>query len=181
MEGMYSPTRDPKIPAEGKSAAFAHWVSGYYAHSPSLLSSFPSVTLDELRKGIAEAPIRDPPPNRVPSVVNMSAEELAEITDPAVITRSHPLYYNVDPALCKENLDAALLDASTCPRLRVSLVWCDMSPPETVMSTWYLARQIQDLWPSNARKIDVVRFEGANHFPHWDEPDRTMNLLAKLI
>ncbi|KAH9835553.1 Alpha/Beta hydrolase protein [Rhodofomes roseus] len=181
MEGLYSPTRDPNIPEEQRHTAFGHWVSGYYAHSPSVLAAFPSVTLDELRQGVSQVPIKDPSPDYVASVVNMSAEELSEITDPAVITSSHPLYYNVDPALCKENLDAALLDASWCPRLRVALVWCDMSVPETIMSTWYLARQVSEHWPASARKVDLVRFEGANHFPHWDQPKRTIELLAGLI
>ncbi|KZT65133.1 hypothetical protein DAEQUDRAFT_697601 [Daedalea quercina L-15889] len=180
-EGLYSPTRDPNIPVEERVAAFGHWVSGYYAHSPDVLAAFPSLTLDEIRKGIAQRPLENPPSYHIASVVNMSAEVLSEMTDPEVVRCSHLLYNNVDPAVYKGNLDATLLDASTWPRVRVSLVWCDMSPPETLVSTWYLAKEVQERWPQGARKITLVRFEGANHFAHWDQPERTMKLLAELI
>ena len=164
MEGMYSAVRDPNVRPEDKDKAFGHWVSGYYVHSPTVLSSFPSVTLDELRSGVQQLADENPPPERVPSVARMSATKLTEITDPDVLTSSHAAFGNVDPAVYKKNLDDALLDASVWPRVRVSLVWCDMSPAETLLSTWYLANQYVNHWPQGARKIDIVRYEGANHF-----------------
>lgn len=163
MEGLYSPTRDPNVRPEGKGRAFGNWVSGYYVHSPAVLAAFPAVTLDELRQGVQQR-AEDTPSPHVASVARMSPENLAEITDPAVLAKSHVAFGNVDAAVYKKNLDAALLDASVWPRVRVSLVWCDMSPPETVFSTWYLANQLTTTWPQGARKVDVVRFEGANHF-----------------
>ncbi|EPT04329.1 hypothetical protein FOMPIDRAFT_44288 [Fomitopsis schrenkii] len=181
MEGLYFPTRDPNVRPEDKGRVFGNWVSGYYAHSPAALAAFPSVTLDELRNGLQQRVEENPLPQHVASVARMSAEELADITDPAVLTTSHVAFGNIDPAVYKKHLDAALLDASVWPRVRVSLVWCDMSPPETLLSTWYLANQLATTWPQGARKVDLVRFEGANHFPHWDEPERTTKVLAGLI
>lgn len=164
MEGLYSPIRDPNVRPEDRSKAFGHWVSGYYVHSPAVLAAFPSVTLDELRHGLQQQPEENPPPQRLASVARMSTEELAEITDPEVLATSHMTFGSIDPAVYKKNLDDALLNSSVWPRVRVSLVWCDMSPGETLLSTWYLASQLANNWPQGARKVDLVRFEGANHF-----------------
>ena len=200
MEGLYSPTRDPNVRPEDKGKAFGRWVSGYYTHSTAVLAAFPSITLDELRRGAQQLPDENTSPEHIASVLRMSAEELAEITDPAVLVSSHTAFGNIDPGVYKRNLDDALLDASVWPRIRVSLVWCDMSPAETLFSTWYLADRLAHQWPQGARKVNLVRFEEANHFvscllfglpmtnrpespqqPHWDEPERTMDLLAGLV
>ncbi|KAH9937693.1 Alpha/Beta hydrolase protein [Fomitopsis serialis] len=179
-EGLRRPARGRDETVD-QNNVFQHWLSGYYVHSPPILDSFPSVTLDDLQGGLVHLPITSPSSDYEPSTTRMTHQEFADVTDPDVVKRAHPLYHAVNPVLYKENIQGALWNATTWPHLKVTLVWCDMSPPETVLSAWYLANQVGTNWPRGARKVDVLRFQGANHFPHWDQPKRTIKLLSSII
>jgi len=74
--------------------------------------------------------------------MRMTHQEFADVTDPDVVKRAHPLYHAVNSVLYEENVQGALWDATTWPHLKVTLGWCDMSPLETVLSAWYLANQV---------------------------------------
>lgn len=156
----------------GQNNAYQYWLSGYYIHSPDTLDSFSSLPLEQFRGGLNVGPMLDPPGVYRPSTARMTPTEYAEIIDPSVITRAHPLFHAVAPEIYWDNVEAALWDSTTWPHLKISIVWCDMSPPETVISAWYLSKRIKEDWPEEARKVDVVRFRGANHFvssPPWPE------------
>ena len=92
-------------------------------------------------------------------------DSLAEIIDDFVTTRSHICYLGVDRAVYTQVMHDALWSSSVWPSLRVSILWCDKSVPEiTFTNAWYVANQLQENWPEGARKVDIVRFHGANHF-----------------
>ena len=144
---------------------YQHWLSGYYTHSPDTLNSFSSLSLDQFRAGLVVGPALGLSDDDYrPSTARMTPQEYAEITDPSVTTRAHPLFHAVHPGIYWDNVQAALWDSTTWPHLRLTIVWCDMSPPETVISAWYLSKKVKEDWPEGARKVDVVRFQGVNHF-----------------
>ncbi|PCH43848.1 alpha/beta-hydrolase [Wolfiporia cocos MD-104 SS10] len=177
LDEVWTPVRDPALSAEQQGELFPHWVSGYYAHSPAALASLATLSRAELCAELAGDAAVD-----IKSTLDrMSPDELAATAEMSVTHRSHRPMHTVQRGVCADNLRAALHDSTICPRVRVSLVWCDMSVAETVLSSWTLARMVEREWPEGARKVEIVRMEGANHFPHWDEPERTMRCWASCL
>ena len=117
-------------------------------------------------KGLfSDKPISNPSPEHLATADRFSEEQRAEIVDDHVLTRSQKYYLSVDGAVYKEIMHDALWHSTVWPGLRVSVLWSDMSIPDTVLTNaWYVARQLRDHWPQGARKVDIVRFRGANHF-----------------
>ncbi|EED78969.1 predicted protein [Postia placenta Mad-698-R] len=162
-DDLYIPTRDKSIPPEGAAEAFSFWVSGYYRHTPTVLSSFNSLTREEILAGINNSPIDDSPKYQ-PTLKTMSPVEIAAVTDWAGAQRSHVAMLDVDSTVYQENAQRALLDKTVWPGLRVVLVWCTMSVGATVYGSWDLARRVRHAWPPGAREVDVKRLDGVNHF-----------------
>lgn len=165
LEPFMHPLRDPRVPDEQKGAAFERWVSGYYRHAIPPDDTLQSYTFDEVKGLFSENPISDPPPELVATADRLSADQRFEMVDEFVSTRSHFHFLAVDREVYRGIMHDALWNSSVWPKLRVSVLWCDMSVPETALANgWYLPRQLQEDWPQGARKVDVVRFRGANHF-----------------
>ncbi|KAI0930702.1 hypothetical protein AcW1_003659 [Taiwanofungus camphoratus] len=181
LDQLYGPLRDPSIPPEQIGEKFSRWAGGYYAHMPTALSSFATLSRAEFYAGLAQTPISNPPLNQQPSLARMSAAEVAATTDWVGAPRSYIPMISIDQTIYEVNKCRALLDATIWPRLRATLVWCDMSVGETMIAAWDLARSVSQSWPEGARKVDVRRMEGANHFPHWDQPEYTTQFLASII
>ncbi|KAH9843701.1 Alpha/Beta hydrolase protein [Rhodofomes roseus] len=180
-EFIMHPFRDAQIPVEQQGRTFERWVSEYYAHALPKDAALHSLTYDELKASLVQQPIDNPPPEHVATVDRLSSEQYADVVDPTVTARSHLLYIMaVDRSVYRDVMHDALWDSSVWPGLRVPLIWCDMSVSETVFAAWHFSQQVKENWPRGARKIDIVRFEGANHFPHWDEPQRMLELLLTL-
>lgn len=159
------PLRDPQIPPEKKGPAFERWVSGYYNHAIPPDDTLGSYTFDEVKGLFSDNPVSDPPPEHVATAYRFSAEQRAEIVDDFVTTRSHIYYLGVDRSVYRDITHDALWNSAVWPGLRVSVLWCDMSVPDTVLTNaWYVDRQLRENWPQGARKVDIVRFRGANHF-----------------
>ncbi|KAH9924430.1 Alpha/Beta hydrolase protein [Fomitopsis serialis] len=153
IEDCFNPFYDTSSTPEETQKNFPEWVSSYYLHSP--------VVLDALHSdGYAE---------------------LAKVLNADVIARSHIFYEFLDGEVYKDTMRRALHDTSIWPGLRVVLLWCDMSVSAVVMSSWGLLKEYHGDWPAGGRRIDAVRMKGANHFPHWDYPEQTMQLLADII
>ncbi|TFY59860.1 hypothetical protein EVJ58_g5515 [Rhodofomes roseus] len=201
-EFIMHPFRDAQIPVEQQGRTFERWVSEYYAHALPKDAALHSLTYDELKASLVQQPIDNPPPEHVATVDHLSSEQYADVVDPTVTARSHLLYIMVvDRSVYRDVMHDALWDSSVWPGLRVPLIWCDMSVSETVFAAWHFSQQVKENWPRGARKIDIVRFEGANHFvsvhailpgiardlskcialqPHGDEPQRMLELLLTL-
>ena len=161
FEGLPTPGSDSDLPPDS-AERWLTWAV-HYRHSKPVLDAFPTVTLDDLRTGVTNSPVETPSPNDVEARKRM-LRSLDEIIDTGVIDRGQLLLQDVDPDIFAENVRAGLLDASTWPHLRVFLVWCDASVPETIYSSWYLLSQVDLEWPNTARKITNVRLRGASHF-----------------
>ncbi|KAH9924426.1 Alpha/Beta hydrolase protein [Fomitopsis serialis] len=181
FEDCYNPFEDASLTPDARQKSFPEWASGYYAHSPAILDALPSRAYAEACAGLSTNRIADPPPHQTPTLLRMSSDELGKVANEDVMAHSHMFYVFMDDKVYKDTMRRALHDTSVWPGLRVALLWCDMSVSATVMSSWGLLKEYQDEWPAGGRRIDAVRMKGANHFPHWDYPERTMQLLADII
>lgn len=179
-EDVYNTARDKSIPPEDAAEVFSFWVSGYYRHSPTVLSSFNTLTREEILAGISNSPIDDPLKYQ-PTLKSMSPVEIAAVTDWAGAQRSHLAMLDIDSTVYQENAQRALLDKSVWPGLRIVLVWCAMSVGETVYGSWDLARRVRHAWPPGAREVDVRRLDGVNHFAHCDQPSETLRCFASVV
>ncbi|KZT68313.1 hypothetical protein DAEQUDRAFT_728131 [Daedalea quercina L-15889] len=180
LDESYNPLNDRSLSAEELKRAFPSWVSSYYSHSTDMLDAFPSIGRDELIAGFSQEPIQKPH-YLMPTLLRMSNDELSRVVNEGAVMRSHFLYEAVDGKVYTDNARNALRDTTVWPDLRVVLVWCDMSVSEALLSTWGLLKQVEGDWPAHGRRVHALRLRGANHFPHWDRPARTMQLLAEMI
>ena len=162
---IVTPLRDPRIPLESKGISFERWVSGYYDHAIPPDADLHTYTYDEMKGLLVYSAVSNPPPEHVATVDRLSTTQRADLVDETVTARSHVAYVAVDRTVHGRILREALWDSTVWPNLRVSSIWCDMSVPDTVLTNaWYVDRQLRENWPQGARKIDIVRFRGANHF-----------------
>jgi len=178
LEKLYNPLRDPAVPYEDKGEAFTVWVSAYYLHDPVMLDTFQNLTLDEMLEGCSQHPIPDPPHHQRPTLKTMTPDELAACTDVGGATRSHVAVLNVDRTIYETNARRALTNTDVLPDLRVELVWSDMSPGDVMLGSWNILRIAREA--PKARNINVKRMRGANHFPHWDQPEDSVKFLASI-
>jgi len=183
FDETHNPLRDQTLTPEQQSVAFPLWVSGYYTHSRVLLDSFASLTREEVDLGLAMDRIEKPLSHQIPTLQRLTAEEIAATSANHLWARSQVLYQPdfIDMELFRENTRTALQDRSVWPRLRVCLVWGDMSVDEIILTSWDIARHAKTAWPEGGRSLHVVRLEGGNHLPHIDLPEQTMRVLAENI
>jgi len=181
LEEIYSPLRDPNIPREQIGPLFSLWVASYFSHSPSVLSSISTSTREELLSGLARSSMANPSPDREPTLQRMSAAEIAEVADMPVMARSHTLMMQVDRSIYYENAQRAFSNTELWPNFQAVMVWCDMSHPDIINAAWNFHKMSTHYSSSGGRKVVMRRYEGANHFAHWDQPERTLRLLAEIV
>jgi len=174
---LYDPLRDPSVAPGEHGKVFLRWISGYYAHGD---------TVEMLEQ-------RDALPERRPSVENMSPEDLiqnvyAEGTQPEhmdlLLVRS-----GVKQGTFERIREAALFPSQDTENdrewgeIELRFVWCDRAAWLLVWSAWAfkaeMAENIKEAKDSKKRmrKTSMVCIRGANHFAHWDEPERTLSVL----
>ncbi|KAI0732396.1 hypothetical protein C8Q72DRAFT_818612 [Fomitopsis betulina] len=180
VTGFYHPLLDNRIAPKDKARAFQRWVASHYAHRIPEVMAFPSATVNEVRSRLVHYPSTSSTPESASRVETMFYQEHDEVADIPVVERSQLFYTSIDIAVYEEVMQAAMWDASVWPRLRIKFVWCDRSVAEAVLAACHFAQQVEG-WPAGSRDVEFVRFRGANHMPHWNEPERTMGLLAKLV
>ncbi|OSX64319.1 hypothetical protein POSPLADRAFT_1137958 [Postia placenta MAD-698-R-SB12] len=180
LEELYVPQRDPRVPANAVSELFTNWVSRYYLHSDTVLGNLPALSRAELFSGIAQDAADSLSPDTQLSIQRMSAAEIDVVADFSVMQRSHIAMMDVDLSVYHGNARRALLDKTTWPRLRVVHVWCDRSPGEIVYAAWFAHKMMMESVSTEGRRVVFKQMERANHFPHWDQPEVTVRMLAKL-
>ncbi|OBZ66530.1 hypothetical protein A0H81_13451 [Grifola frondosa] len=180
LNELYSPIRDPsvrprKCPAQSRLGFLI-----LLTLTPIPLAIRLPLPRDFLA-GIARDPMPDPSPEQQPTLYRMSPEEAAAVADFGDTPNAHVDVLRVDLDIFGANLRSALFDAKPdlWPRLRVVLVWCDMSPGDALFASWTLARMAAE--HPGGRKLAVKRVEGGNHFWHWDQPEAMIKLLAGIL
>ncbi|EMD32120.1 hypothetical protein CERSUDRAFT_88392 [Gelatoporia subvermispora B] len=178
LEDFYCLIRDPALAPEEIAESFPPWVSSYYAHDPAALNSIEDLSFSELVSGLKEHPITDPPSHQRPTVLTYTIEQFNENIDMLGAMRSHLPFLSMDRSVFDLNARHAV-ESAVWPRLKIGLVWCDMSVGDTVLGAWYaiqLSKQAE-----SARPFTAIRLRGANHFPHWNEPKRSIEVVLGLL
>lgn len=193
LPGLYSPLRDPKAVNE-ETKEFPTWGAIYFtqvitrpdedADSPGFDEMLPT------RKPVHEMEGADP--RFMPTTLRMTPEERAEVTDVEAVWRSQKLILGMDVSVFRENVLQAFFECPAddntggemlvWPRVKVHSVWCDLSPGDDVYGGDMLkqiAREYRE--KGRGRSVEVHRLQEANHFVHWDEPERTTKFLATIM
>lgn len=169
--GLYDPLRDPSVAPGEHGKVFAKWVSGYYAHGDTLETLAQRDALSEPR----------------PSVENMSPEELMQNVYGEA---ARPDGMDILLAYCcsRQGTFDRLHEAALFPsqatanerewgEIELRFVWCDHSIWLIVWGARAFKAEMVDSEKKRMRKSSMVRMHGANHFAHWDEPERTLAVL----
>ncbi|KAF4981672.1 hypothetical protein FZEAL_2559 [Fusarium zealandicum] len=174
-EDPYSAFSDESIEPQDRPEAFFKWVSGYYTHD------FATGTLER----------RSPSTDVSSTVARMTPEEMqacvhadaagAEGTDSkhfalglATDLHSHlrrRVFFHDNGKDQQDHWD----------KLPIQYLWCDRSVWETPWGAGKLREELDSSEQAGKkhRDVQIVRFEGANHFPHWDEPARFLEYILR--
>ncbi|KAI0669370.1 Alpha/Beta hydrolase protein [Trametes maxima] len=175
--GWWQPLLDITIPETERSARFSEWVTGYFAHG------------DVFADGASALEFRTPLTEPAPLFTRLSAEELAESTygPPQEPTGSENLIAqaSIGHGTWGKDKDGALYlrdiveGADDWRRAEVRHVWCDRSVWEMPWGAKLLVEELEGARKVGkpVRDIAFVRVKGANHFAHWDFPEKTLRAL----
>ncbi|KAI0695746.1 alpha/beta-hydrolase [Cerioporus squamosus] len=185
-------TREPWMSLDDLTSAFCLSVSGYY---PPFI--FPQ-SIDPLQSYPARLALHKPEASDhvdqslTPTTSRMTSEELRETVRANVIDTygSQNLLRKLNPAIYKANVERALFDRRFAfgdvleemwPALRVHVVWCDMSVGDCVWASVLLHLRHAAADTEWRRPMTLHKLAGANHFVHWEEPERFVRMLAGII
>ncbi|KAI0091390.1 hypothetical protein BDY19DRAFT_983760 [Irpex rosettiformis] len=176
---FYNPLTDPSHPPGTGIQLFPAWVSGYYTHGDSP---------HELEH---RTPLQDPPP----TILTMTHEEIegAVFPGPGEVGGSDEVFLHsgVRCGLWEVLRGRALFvgmndddeekedNVKGWNDIELRYVWCDRSVWELPWATWALQAELAEAEKAGreVRKVRLVRLRGANHFVHWDEPERALKAL----
>ncbi|KAH9933983.1 uncharacterized protein BXZ73DRAFT_100821 [Epithele typhae] len=163
----YNPTLDPAFFDLSTDPTVAlRWVSGYFAHGDTEATLQKRVPLD----------------TPTPTLLTLTPEETASAlcVTPGLPGGSDQLLFNtgVDCGLFTALREAALAtpsDARGWPAVEVRYVWCEASVWEMVWCAWSIRKEMEEK-VAGMREVRILRLPKANHFVHWDEPERSLKV-----
>lgn len=167
---------DTSLTLEERSKMFGHWVSSYFNH-PNVASH----KLEDLQF------IPDTNEQTEATAARLSETEYRTLISPEAAMKVDvpaTLYPLEEFAQWTKR---ALFDDGLAqkywPRVKVDAIWCERTCWTCVDGGWGLEelRKKYDLLGVKGRPMKVTMMSGANHFPHWDEPERTIALFAATL
>ncbi|KAL5513086.1 hypothetical protein ACEPAH_3484 [Sanghuangporus vaninii] len=170
LEQQANPLKLTSLSEDECIRIFANSVTAYYKHK-NLISR----NLHDLQFEIP-----------VDGRKSMSLEEVRQTTCHSAIAHSEAPIQTANTAIYANRLRHALFDDTTAKywlRCRVDVVWCEHSPWESIDVMWnlQLMREKADREGITGRPMRFVMMPGANHFPHWDQPDVTMKFFDGVL
>ncbi|KAI0326884.1 alpha/beta-hydrolase [Cubamyces sp. BRFM 1775] len=188
--GLSNLRRDPSAALDVQMAQFSLAVGSYYPPYtiPDRIDPLP--TYESPRQPMHQTSI-DVDPKYTPTTSKMTPEEIRSITYPSILESHQHAVWAVGNDIVHENLLHAFYDCryddgtgamkKVWPQLRVHLLWCDMTIGECAWAATVVYHGLQNAEPANRRVVEFHKVEGANHFIHWEEPERFVRLLAGLV
>lgn len=183
IDECYLPFIDPTLSNEEKVNRFPEWVTSYYTHSPSALSSFCIQNYDELptREEFLEGVTSTGDSEPAPSLLRTSTEILKEVGDPEGVFRSHNPMLFINSEIRAEAFEKALFDDETTskvfPNVEVPVVVCRQSTGVCMYSAWEIHRRIlkhrREKGGPTVRPLSMRFWARMNHavsrvhFSHW--------------
>ncbi|KAF8580183.1 hypothetical protein K439DRAFT_1357692 [Ramaria rubella] len=171
----YHPLRDASIPIEEQTARFNSWVSGYFQHDG--LAYRNASTLSYAK----------PSQHRRPTTDSLSPEELASLTDSAPGPRSEdPFFVGSDPKMMGHVREEVFFPSKVVwPKLKINSVWGEETTWSIPYGSWVLEDYVREETSKSRgqlrRPLAITPVKGANHFAHWDDPEKLMQVLADML
>jgi len=157
---------------EERDKAFGIFVGEYYAHSSVTSHNIADLatTSSHLRPGTTQ---------------NMSPED-REMCVGLDFRSEAPLFGGPGEAFVERIRKAAFDDGlakAYWPRMRTDVIWCEHSPWTLVIAAWEFEKMTEAATKAGikGRGMRITMMPGANHFPHWDEPERTVDFFQNVL
>ncbi|KAI0655017.1 hypothetical protein C8Q70DRAFT_924665 [Cubamyces menziesii] len=162
------PLFDTTLTSETMLDEFAKWVSGYYNHG---------MMPEDIEY---DTPSREPPP----TLYRLTPEE----RDAALYGKPGG-HGGSDYMLMGNGLRFGLFERlhhavfypahDTWRETELRYVWCDQSPSDILWGILRLREEIDETAKARKRMrpVTIVRLRQANHFIHWDDPERAIHAL----
>ncbi|KAI8974180.1 Alpha/Beta hydrolase protein [Trametes punicea] len=172
----YNPLQDQSLSPPERLTRFNRWITGYYTHG-DVWTAGPGAL--EMRTPVSE------PPSILDS---LAAEDLAELTysPPMQPTGAeylfmlaciiHGTYGALKDRAFYPREPAAAADVDGLRAVEVRVVWCDRTFWESPWSAYLISNELEEARKAGKpmRNVQIVRCKGANHFAHWDMPEKAM-------
>ncbi|RPD55341.1 hypothetical protein L226DRAFT_491832 [Lentinus tigrinus ALCF2SS1-7] len=171
----YHPLWDSAVPLEKRAQRFHEWAAAYFPHGdpveadtlvlyddPEGSSSLKNMTPEELAESTHE------PPGHIPDGSDMLTAKLCA---------THGLYEELKDAAFHPSSasgEGELRDPWRDVELRV--VWCDQSIWGIPWVAKNIAAELEESkrTRTDTSRVSLVRLRGANHFAHWDLPEKVL-------
>ncbi|VDB90503.1 unnamed protein product [Peniophora sp. CBMAI 1063] len=174
---MFSPFTDKSIAPEDIRDAFIHWITGYYSHT---IPRTPGVHARSIVDGLEQRNVKKRTLFTDDELRTVVVDAPADVPSggPDVLASVAAGKHGI-PAM---NLDAAL-HSKHCSHVELRQVWGDASFWEACVGGVEVARLVHEdgKLPKGklGRPVSSVRWIGANHFAHWNYPERTLQGLLE--
>lgn len=106
-------------------------------------------------------------PDLVPTVDQLSAEEVASLTEPRVLQLSARSLYTTDNQVWWDNAQVAFCDTSvSLSDVKALCLWCDMTPGVCILGVNNIAERLREASEDGiaTRDTEFLKIERANHF-----------------
>ncbi|TBU49451.1 hypothetical protein BD309DRAFT_851425 [Dichomitus squalens] len=180
LPDLYFPLADRTIPAEKRAQLFAEWVTAYF-HQGDVPEQY------ESRRYLASPP---------PTFTVMTEEERQSTqhhtpgdsrggSDHLLMGSGYEsgLFASLRKNALRLPPPNAFLVGDAWKDVEVRNLWCDHSFWLALWNEVNLRREIEEERRAgiSLRPVTFVRVRGANHFVHWDEPERAMCAILELV
>jgi len=166
-EKNWAPFLVESIPPEDRLPAFGQWVTGYFDHK-----SVESRDLNDLTYVLVST-------NRSGTIYNMSQAQIDEtIFNGAEAAIEGPYMFTFQTQL-QDVFKKALFDPSVrklLPHLKVAAIAGTRTASFGIAGFWAVEKEAK----SSDLPITFKMVDGINHFVHWDEPERAIDVLLEL-
>ncbi|KAI1783088.1 hypothetical protein LXA43DRAFT_1048049 [Ganoderma leucocontextum] len=181
---------DRTLPPEEQVLLFGGQVSAFYPPF-TLPNTIPEAPWFTPRLALHEV-LGPVDPALRPTTFKMDAPVLRSVTHAPIMERAqHVIWSPLLRSVFRANVKRALYDCrfddgsgakkQILPAVRVHVVWCDRTAGEIAWAVANLNCEYEDAHPEARRPVEFHKLEGGNHFIHWEEPERFVNVLAGII
>ncbi|KAI8973137.1 hypothetical protein BD414DRAFT_468831 [Trametes punicea] len=175
-EKLWNPLVDPANGPEEAVAKFAMWVSGYYRHGETPAELEYRVALEEPSPTLG----RLTPEERATALCEAPGQPRGSDGMLFGTGLSTGLFERLAKAALYPARDDERAARDTWRDTEVRYIWCDHSVGDVPWGTWKLRAELDEAAQKGKRirSVTMWRIRGANHFAHWDEPERALRALV---
>ncbi|KIK69422.1 hypothetical protein GYMLUDRAFT_647231 [Collybiopsis luxurians FD-317 M1] len=176
----YIPWDDSGLSTEDRSAAVLQWVGSYYDHpcyDPSRATLIPSITIHDLDDA-------DPRKDRLSTLSSWSEEEMSKGVEGEALQMEALMFSPTMEQTIRDVADQALFDPKAIqthfPKVEISHIVGTRTFWPCIWGEAELKKRYHSRPPEGC-KMRFFSIDGFNHFAHWDEPQRFMQVVAESI